>query len=228
MMKRMIRYKIIAVAIFTLFLFGAVMLIYTNTDAELADVPDKLIRLHVVANSDSPEDQQLKLFVRDEVIKRMSPKFEGLKDISEVRRTIEQSLGEIEAIANEVIAKFGKNYGVRAELAKTDFPTKIYGNLTLPAGSYQALNIVIGSGQGKNWWCVMFPPLCFIDIAHGVVAEETMSELKGVLTEEEYRLLLSSRTEEEVPVKLRFKILEIAKTMNQRIAKIVGANSANK
>lgn len=208
--------------ILTLFIFGSVMLIYINTEAELADVPDKIIRLHVVANSDSPEDQQIKLYVRDEVISRITGKFEGLKDINEVRRVLRENLGEIEAIAREAIEKYGKDYDVKAELAKTDFPTKVYGNLTLPAGSYQALNIVIGSGKGKNWWCVMFPPLCFIDVAHGVTAEETMGELRESLNEEEYRLLLSSKTKgEKAPVKLKFKIVEIARDMNSRFARTV-------
>ncbi len=204
----------------SLFLFGFLMNIYINTDNELSDVADKIIRLHVVANSDSPADQQLKLEIRDRVIKSMSGRFEGLKDIGEVKRVIESSLGEIESIARETIKESGKLYDVKAALAKKDFPTKSYGNLTLPAGSYQALNIVIGKGEGKNWWCVMFPPLCFIDVAHGVVPEETMKELKSSLTEEEYRLLVAEKQPGEIPVKLRFKILEIAKTFNLKLARL--------
>ncbi|MGE5629610.1 MAG: stage II sporulation protein R [Caulobacteraceae bacterium] len=218
--NKYLKFKIGLFVLITLFIFGLVTAVYISTDRELADVPDKIIRLHVVANSDSPEDQQLKLYVRDEVIGRMTKKFEGLKDINEVRRTIQESIGEIEAIAQDAIRKSGKQYDVSAALVKTDFPTKVYGNLTLPAGYYQALNIVIGNGQGKNWWCVMFPPLCFIDVAHGVVAEETMGELKKVLTDEEYELLLSSKTEGDIPVKLRFKLVELAKDMNLRIARI--------
>jgi stage II sporulation protein R len=208
------------VIVLSFFIFGLLMNIYIDTDRKLADVPDKIIRLHVVANSDSPEDQQLKLQVRDKVIGRMSGRFEGLKDIAEVKGVIEGSLGEIETIARETIEENGKLYNVNAAFARTDFPTKTYGNLTLPAGTYQALNIVIGEGKGKNWWCVMFPPLCFIDVAHGVVPEKTMKELKESLTDEEYRLLLSSRTKEEMPVKLRFRILELAKSMNLKLARI--------
>jgi stage II sporulation protein R len=214
------KYKIGIFLLVTFFIFGVLVSVYINTDSELADVPDKIIRLHVVANSDSPGDQQLKLQVRDKVIKTMSGRFDGLKDIAEVKSTIERSLGEIETIARGAIKENGKLYDVKAVFAKTDFPTKVYGNLTLPAGTYQALNIVIGEGAGKNWWCVMFPPLCFIDVAHGVVPEKTMKELKESLTDEEYRLLLSSRTEEEIPVKLRFKIVELAKSMNLKIAKM--------
>lgn len=218
--NKFLKYKIGLFLLAFFFTFGLLAGIYINTDGELADVPDKIIRLHVVANSDSPEDQQLKLMVRDKVISRMSGRFEGLKDISEVKGIIEDSLGEIEAIAREIIEENGKLYDVKAAFAKTEFPTKVYGNLTLPAGTYQALNIVIGEGAGKNWWCVMFPPLCFIDVAHGVVPEETMKELKESLNDEEYKLLLSSKTEEGIPVKLRFKIVELAKSMNLRLARI--------
>ena len=214
------KYKIGFFLIAFFFIFGLLMSIYINTDMELSDVPDKIIRLHVVANSDSTEDQQLKLQVRDKIIGRMNARFEGIKDISEVKSIIEGSLGEIEAVARETIEDNGKPYDVKAAFTTLDFPTKAYGNLTLPAGTYQALNIVIGNGKGKNWWCVMFPPLCFIDVAHGVVPEKTTSQLKKTLTNEEYSILVSSGGSGEIPVKLRFKILELAKTMNQKLAKI--------
>ncbi len=202
------------------FVFGIINYIYINTDKELADVADKLIRLHVVANSDSVEDQELKRKVRDEVIKQMSPKFEGLENVSEVREVIASNLALIESIAKEVVQRDNKTYGVNAILGSFDFPTKVYGNLTLPAGSYQALKVVLGKGEGQNWWCVMFPPLCFTDIAHGVVPEKTMDELKQSLTEEEYRLLTATKTDEDMPIKIRFKIVEIAKSLNQKLAKV--------
>jgi stage II sporulation protein R len=202
------------------FVFGIINYVYINTDRELADVADKLVRLHIVANSDSPEDQALKREVRDEVIKQISPKFEGLKDVSEVKTVIAENLGLIESIAKQVLQRENKSYGAVAMLGNFDFPTKVYGNLTLPAGNYQALKVVLGKGEGQNWWCVMFPPLCFIDIAHGVVPEKTMDRLKGSLTEDEYKLLTAAKTDEEVPVKLKFKIVEIAKSMNMRMAKL--------
>lgn len=201
------------------FVFGIINYVYINTDRAIADVADKLIRLHVVANSDSMEDQELKRKVRDEVIKQIAPKFEGLKDISEVREVIASNIALIESIAREVIQQNNKLYGAKAVMGSFDFPTKIYGNLTLPAGNYQALKVVLGKGEGQNWWCVMFPPLCFIDIAHGVVPEKTMSELKQSLTEEEYRLITAAKTDEEMPIKLKFKIVEIARSINQKIAK---------
>lgn len=202
------------------FIFGIINYVYINTDRELADVSDKLVRLHVIANSDSIEDQDLKRKVRDEVLLQMSPKFEGLKDVSQVKQVIADNINLIENIAAKVVAGNQKSYGAKALVGNFDFPTKIYGNLTLPAGNYQALKIVLGSGEGQNWWCVIFPPLCFIDIAHGVVPEQTMEQLKKSLNEDEYRLLTSARTDEDVPVKLKFRIVEIAKSMNMRLAKV--------
>jgi stage II sporulation protein R len=202
------------------FIFGIINYIYINTDRELVDVTDKLVRLHVIANSDSIEDQDLKRKVRDEVIEQMSPKFEGLKDVNQVKQVIADNISLIENIAAGVVEGNQKSYGAKALVGNYDFPTKIYGNLTLPAGNYQALKIVLGSGEGQNWWCVMFPPLCFIDIAHGVVPEQTMEQLKESLNEDEYKLLTAARTDEDLPVKLKFKIVEIAKSMNMRIAKV--------
>jgi stage II sporulation protein R len=202
------------------FIFGIINYYYMNADRELADVADKLVRFHVIANSDSVEDQDLKRKVRDEVIKQMSPKFEGLKDVAQVRQVITENVGLIESIAAQVAAENRMSYGAKALLGNFDFPTKVYGNLTLPAGNYQALKIVLGNGEGQNWWCVMFPPLCFIDIAHGVVPEQTMEQLKESLNEEEYKLLTAAKTEEEVPVKIKFKLVEIAKSMNIRMAKV--------
>ncbi len=220
MRNRLLFYKTGLFLLSFFFIFGILMNVYINTDKELADVPDKIIRLHVVANSDSPEDQQLKLQVRDEVIRRMNERFEGIEDIDEVKSIIGKSLEEIEAVSKRTIVEKGKFYNVKAAFTTTDFPTKTYGSLTLPAGEYQALNIVIGEGEGKNWWCVMFPPLCFIDVAHGVVPEKTMKELESQLTKEEYRLLISTGKTEDIPVKLRFKILELAKSMNLKLAKM--------
>jgi len=222
------KYKIGFFLIAFFFVFGILTGIYINTDMALADVPEKIIRLHVVANSDSPVDQQLKLQVRDKIISSMSGRLEGLKDISEVKSIVQGSLAEIEAAAREVIEENRKLYGVKAAFTEMDFPTRAYGNITLPAGTYQALNIVIGEGKGKNWWCVMFPPLCFIDVAHGVIAEETMKELRTSLTEEEYSLLISSKEPGEVSVKLRFKILELAKSMRLRLAKLGNLQNISK
>lgn len=123
-----------------------------------------LIRLHVLANSDSEADQALKRKVRDEIIQVMAPEFLASGDIESARLTARANLDRIESIAGQVIQAEGKDYPVTAELDTFPFPTKHYGAFILPAGDYEAVRVVIGSGGGTNWWCVLFPPLCFVDM----------------------------------------------------------------
>ncbi|MCL2817112.1 MAG: stage II sporulation protein R [Clostridiales bacterium] len=129
-----------------------------------ANVPaaDSLIRLHVIANSDSPYDQEVKLLVRDKVIEVLESALAGVSGKEEAAAVIGQNLGLIEEACREVLAGLA-DYGVRAGLGEAEFPTKAYGDWVLPAGEYDALRIVLGEGRGRNWWCVLFPPLCFVD-----------------------------------------------------------------
>ena len=133
---------------------GAVAL---HTQSELAD---KVVRLHVLANSDSEEDQALKLEVRDAVLAQASETLQGITGREEACRRLTALLPELEKTAREVIAANGYAYGVRVELAETSFPTKTYDGFALPAGEYLALRVLIGEAAGQNWWCVVFPPLC--------------------------------------------------------------------
>lgn len=126
------------------------------------------IRFHVVANSDSPEDQALKLRVRDKLLEEFGREFAGIDSIDKEREKVIENIDEIEKIALLEVKRAGKSYPVKVQFGRFSFPTKAYGNLVLPAGEYEALKVVIGKGEGANWWCVMFPPLCFIDISHGV------------------------------------------------------------
>lgn len=161
------------------------------------------IRFHVIANSDSPEDQELKLRVRDLLLDRFKGDFRELDSIEDSRQFIRQHLEEFEAIAREEVRRSGKAYEVHAQLGSFSFPTKSYGNLVLPAGEYEALRVVIGEGSGANWWCVMFPPLCFVDITHGIAKEPE----KNSDSDEETSLQADSR-EKEIRVVYRFKIVE--------------------
>lgn len=117
-----------------------------------------MIRLHVIANSDTPEDQMIKRKVRNAVITAM----EGQSDIEGARLYIDAHLSDLEFIAERVVADCGAAYGVRAERKVTFIPEKSYEDLTLPAGNYEALRITLGEGKGQNWWCVIFPQLCLI------------------------------------------------------------------
>jgi len=172
------------------------------------DISSKLIRLHVIANSDSPEDQALKLRVRDNIIKALNSEFENVDDIERSRKLIKSNLKKIEDIARQEIIKSGKDYKVKAVYGKFPFPIKSYGYITLPAGEYEALRVIIGEGKGANWWCVLFPPLCFVDITHGVTREDVINNLGKVLTREEMDAVKVIAAPDEVPVEIRFKIVE--------------------
>ncbi|MGO1369840.1 MAG: stage II sporulation protein R [Senegalia sp. (in: firmicutes)] len=118
---------------------------------------EKLIRLHVIANSDTKEDQDIKLEIRDKIIEEMTPKFEKSESIAETEMILKSNMKLINDIANRELHKKGKDYKAQVFFGEYDFPTKSYGKFTLPAGNYKALKIVLGEGVGENWWCVMFP-----------------------------------------------------------------------
>jgi len=173
---------------------------------EICDgLKQKIIRFHVIANSDSEQDQSLKLKVRDAVLEEMKPILEKSKSIEESREIIKLNKDKIKQIAEKVIKDYGKDYKVEIKLENAEFPTKQYGDIVLPAGEYEAVRIIIGDGGGKNWWCVMFPPLCFVDITHGTVPEENKKEFEKLLEAEEYKIIAEG---EELDIKVKFKIVE--------------------
>lgn len=123
-----------------------------------------LIRFHVVANSDSDADQKLKWAVRDAILEDVAPKLAQSRSLQESRDLLNMMLPEMQSKAEKVVRDWGYSYPVKAEYGKAMFPTKSYGSLILPAGEYEAVRILIGDAAGANWWCVLFPPLCFVDI----------------------------------------------------------------
>lgn len=163
------------------------------------DLAEKVVRLHVLANSDSEEDQALKLQVRDVVLERAAAILEESADRREAESRLRGELLEFERIAAEEIAVQGYDYPVTVELENTDFPTKEYDGFTLPAGEYLALRVIIGEGQGQNWWCVVFPPLCT-----AASADVPASALAAGFSEEEVSLI----TEENQGYVLKFKAVE--------------------
>ncbi|KRQ87773.1 Stage II sporulation protein R [Caloramator mitchellensis] len=171
-MKRILMF-ILAVIIFVMFLGIDT---YKNNGFD-----ENLIRFHVIANSDSLEDQTVKLKVRDEVLRQVSPLLTNAKDFNKSYKIIDESIDLIEETANKVLVQNGFNYRARAYLGHYSFPVKKYGDVTLPPGEYTALRVVLGKGEGKNWWCVMFPPLCFIDITRGKVDKKSEEMLKRAL-----------------------------------------------
>ena len=169
---------------------------------------DKVVRLHILANSDSEEDQALKLRVRDRVLERATELLEQTGDRREAADVLQSHLPELERIAAEEISDCGYEYDVTAEVANTMFPTKEYDGFTLPAGEYLALRIIIGEGNGHNWWCVVFPPLC--TAASSDVARTAMA---AGLDEEEVALV----TEENEGYVLKFKAMEWWEAIREKI-----------
>ena len=175
----------------------------------MEDYKNKLIRFHVIANSDTDEDQELKLKVRDAVIAYLQPKLIESTSIEQSEEIIKNEYDELEKISKNIICKNGYNYDVKIGIKNSTFPTKQYSSVILPAGEYKALKIVIGKGQGKNWWCVMFPPLCFVDEENGVIDKATDKKLKEVLTEDEYKLITQKTEKDMNKMKVKFKVVEI-------------------
>lgn len=154
---------------------------------------EELIRLHVVANSDSREDQEVKLQVRDAVIESLEADLKSLGDVEQAKAYLQENLPKIQAVANQTLKKAGYSGDAVVSLCKEAFDTREYDTFSLPAGIYEALRIVIGEGEGHNWWCVVFPTLCvpattegFADTAAGAGFPDSLT---GALTgEEEYQV----------------------------------------
>ena len=167
-----------------------------NTQRDLAD---RVVRLHVLANSDSEEDQALKLLVRDAVLERATALLEQTESRAEAEALLRESLPELETIAEETVRANGYSYAVTAELEDTSFPTKEYDGFSLPAGEYLALRILIGEGVGQNWWCVVFPPLCTAasaDVPETALAAGFTEDQVGLMTEEDSGYVLKFKAVE--------------------------------
>lgn len=180
------------------------------TSAVSNELKENIFRLHIIANSDSNKDQELKLKVRDSIISFMK-KIEKECDTKEdVINIVNSNISNFENIAQKTIKENGFNYDVSIEVGEFYFPTKYYGNISMPAGMYDAIKIEIGDAKGKNWWCSLFPPLCFTDISSGIVDEEANIQLEKNLDNEEYSIITSTSS----TYKLKFKLVEILNLKN--------------
>lgn len=159
------------------------VLFYTYED-EPENQYGGIIRLHVIANSDTAEDQNLKLKVRDEIIRQVGS-MQKCTDINDSRQLLKSHLGDMEKAAAKVIRENGMNYTAKADLGIRWIPAKTYGDMYFPAGNYEALNLTIGEGAGQNWWCVLFPPLCLI--------QEDQAELDQMGVEKEEQIQMKSK-----------------------------------
>ncbi len=191
--------------IFILLFLYVMLYSFSYANNVVSDLSNSLFRLHVIANSNSKEDQNLKYLVRDELISYMNTLCSNVSSKEQAIAIANEHLDDFQKIANEVISKNGFNYSAKVQIGNFAFPTKTYGDISLPAGYYDALKVELGKAEGKNWWCVMFPSLCFVDINNGIVPEESKEELQSSLLEEDYNLISSNNSE----YKLKFKIVEL-------------------
>lgn len=180
---------------------SALLLLGLWLEREQKDVSAGVLRLHVLANSDRVEDQALKLKVRDAVLQEANAILPKSNSVVQAEKVLGKNLERLAAVGAAVVAREGYDYSVSAELKDTWFPTKEYENFSLPAGEYRALRIVIGDGEGQNWWCVVFPPLCLGSVTE--TAEETA--LNAGMTEQQVALL----TGESEGYVVKFKALEL-------------------
>ena len=170
------------------------------------DIADSVIRFHVRANSDAPHDQALKMAVKNNVLKNFGPGLRDVQSVEEMRAHFEANMDKIQALAQEEILARGYLHTAKAYLTEAFFPTKNYGDIYFPAGRYEALRIDIGRAGGNNWWCVMFPPLCYIDVTQSEVSQDTRTHLQQLLSDDGYALITQRHNDPEI--KVRFKIIE--------------------
>lgn len=191
--------------LFFLFTIYFIICAVSYTNATCNGIAENVFRLHVIANSDTQEDQNLKYIVRDEIIKYINEVSKNANSKEEVIKIAKNNIDKIKFIANKTIKDNGYNYSVNVVVGNFSFPTKQYGDIKLPPGNYDALRIEIGEAKGQNWWCVMFPPLCFVDVTSGIVPDESKEIMKENLTDEEYDLI----SKDDDDVKVKFKIVEV-------------------
>lgn len=201
--------------ILILFIIYLLLSAFSYTNAVSTDLANNVFRLHVIANSNSQEDQELKYVVRDELIAYMNSICKDISSKNDAIRIANENKNEFYNIAKKVILDNGFNYEVNIEIGNFSFPTKTYGDISLPAGFYDALKVEIGKASGKNWWCVMFPSLCFVDISNGIVPEESKENLESNLQEEDYNLIASDKVE----YKVKFKLVELLENAKMIVAK---------
>lgn len=203
-----INYTRLSIVLLTAALAFTTIMSYVSSEAK--SISNSVLRLHIVANSDNDADQLLKLQVRDGIISACRDLFESCTDAAQSQKIAAENIDYITAAANRIIAENGFDYQAECSVEQCKFPTKQYksekdGVISLPQGTYTALNIRLGESQGHNWWCVMYPPLCFVD---GVASVSTQSAdtLRGELSENEYELITAS---EKPSVQIKFKIAEL-------------------
>lgn len=198
----------------TAFVFFLIFSAYSYASSISSDLSKSVFRLHVIANSDSDEDQSLKLQVRDKLLDYMNSITANVRSKDDAIKIAQDHQKDFQIIAEQTILDKGYSYPVTVEIGNYEFPTKHYGDITLPSGYYDALRVKIGDACGHNWWCVMFPPLCFVDVTSGIVPESSKDQLKENMSSEDYSIISNDNSVTE----FKFKIVELFKNFNTRLA----------
>ena len=198
------KFKMIITLSFLLFIYTSICA-FSYAEYISTDISNSVFRLHVLANSDSKEDQDLKYKVRDNLLNYMNSICNNCSNKEEAINLVEKNKNNFKQIALDTIHNEGYNYKVNINIGNFEFPTKTYGDISLPSGFYDALRVEIGKAQGQNWWCVMFPPLCFVDVSSGIVPEESKELLNENLTDEEFSIVSDTSDKN---IKFKFKLLE--------------------
>lgn len=203
--------KLNFILILTILIFLYIVLLSFNYSQAISyNLSDSVFRLHIIANSDSSADQELKLKVRDKIIEYMNTLTSSSSDKKDVISMVNNHLDSFKEIALNTIKENGYNYDVNIEIGNFHFPTKSYGDISFPAGNYDALKIEIGDAIGQNWWCVLFPPLCFVNSSTGVVPDDSKNTLKENINSESYEIITEGNNSNDntSDIKIKFKIIE--------------------
>lgn len=203
--------KLNFILILTILIFLYIVLLSFNYSQAISyNLSDSVFRLHIIANSDSSADQELKLKVRDKIIEYMNTLTSSSSDKKDVISIVNNHLDSFKEIALNTIKENGYNYDVNIEIGNFNFPTKTYGDISFPAGNYNALKIEIGDAIGQNWWCVLFPPLCFVNSSTGVVPDDSKNTLKENINSESYEIISEGNNSNDntSDIKIKFKIIE--------------------
>lgn len=206
-MKSKLKFIFVLVILIFIYIF---LLSINYTQAISSNLSDSVFRLHIIANSDSIDDQNLKLKVRDNIIDYMNTLTENATNKDEVISIVTNNLNKFKEIALNTIKDNGYNYDINIEIGNFYFPTKSYGDISFPSGNYDALKIEIGNAIGQNWWCVLFPHLCFVNSTTGIVSEDSKNILKENMDTESYELINEGNSNETDTsnIKIKFKIVE--------------------
>lgn len=211
--SKKVKYSLILIILLSIYIFVSAISYVTAVSNSLEN---SIFRLHVIANSDTKEDQDLKYIVRDKLIEYMNSIAVNAKNKEEAIQIAKEHLNDFSHIAKQTIIDNGYNYDVNVEIGNFSFPTKTYGDISIPAGLYDAIRVKIGNATGQNWWCVMFPPLCFVNVTSGIVPDESKKVLEDELSEEEYSLISDTDSKE---IKFKFKLIELFQNSNILTAK---------